>query len=120
MGLDCYFTKERAKEIGYFRKVNFLVTFFEHKGMDVINQIPIRLDLSDAEELLECCNKVLADPSKAEDILPTCSGFFFGNTDYDEYYFSDVKNVKNFCENTLIPQLKSLQEDEYIFFNIWF
>ena len=34
----------------------------------------------------------MADNSKAEELLPTCSGFFFGSTDYDEYYFEDLKD----------------------------
>lgn len=28
-------------------------------------------------------------------ILPTTSGFFFGSTDYDEWYFKDVEDVRN-------------------------
>jgi hypothetical protein len=27
----------------------------------------------------------------AQEYLPTESGFFFGNTEYDEYYWSDLK-----------------------------
>ncbi len=29
----------------------------------------------------------------ASDFLPTTSGFFFGSTDYDSYYFNDIKNT---------------------------
>ena len=38
------------------------------------------------EELRDTCRKVLADPSLASDLLPTADGFFFGSTDYDEWY----------------------------------
>jgi hypothetical protein len=34
MGLDLYFHRVKRKEIGYFRKVNFLVAFFEKRGYD--------------------------------------------------------------------------------------
>ena len=34
--------------------------------------------------------KVIEDPSVAEDLLPTSAGFFFGGTDYDEYYMQDI------------------------------
>ena len=37
------------------------------------------------------CDKVLDDNSLAEELLPTRSGFFFGSTDYDEWYFEDIK-----------------------------
>ena len=34
---------------------------------------------------------IVKDPSVAERLLPSCSGFFFGGTDYDEYYINDIK-----------------------------
>lgn len=43
------------------------------------------------------CDKVLSlkgmDEEKIKEILPTESGFFFGSTAYDEYYFSDVEET---------------------------
>ena len=52
MGLDIFLTKKKRSEIGYFRKVNFLVKFFEKKGFDVSNQTPLAIKREDAEELL--------------------------------------------------------------------
>jgi hypothetical protein len=37
--------------------------------------------------------KVIEDPSVAQDLLPTTAGFFFGGTDYDEYYMEDILNT---------------------------
>jgi hypothetical protein len=34
--------------------------------------------------------KTVANPAVAEEVLPTASGFFFGGTDYDEYYMGDI------------------------------
>ena len=49
------------------------------------------------ESLLETLGEVIkakeageADESTLEDILPTASGFFFGGTEYDDYYWSEV------------------------------
>lgn len=28
----------------------------------------------------------------AEQVLPTCSGFFFGSTDYNEWYYKKVES----------------------------
>ena len=39
MGLDIFFTRKTSEEVGYFRKVNFLVSYFEQLGFDVENQI---------------------------------------------------------------------------------
>lgn len=45
--------------------------------------------------------KVIIDSSVAEDLLPTTSGFFFGSTDYDEYYMDDIKHTIEVCQNVL-------------------
>lgn len=37
--------------------------------------------------------KEIKDSSVAEQLLPTASGFFFGGTDYDEYYMNDIDNT---------------------------
>ena len=118
MGLDIFFSK--SSTIGYFRKVNFLVKYFENLGFDVEHQLPFTITKEDAEILLSRCNQVLEDNSKAPELLPTMEGFFFGSTDYDEYYFNEVKQVKEFLENRLIPEINSLKDNEEITFETWY
>ena len=120
MGLDIYLTKKKCSEIGYFRKVNFLVNFFKKKGFDVPNQIPLAIKREDAEELLSKCEEVLKDYSKGPELLPTMSGFFFGSTDYDNYYYDDVKAVRNYVKDKLLPEFDTLEEEENIYFEIWY
>lgn len=120
MGLDIYFTRKKTNEIGYFRKVNFLVKYFENKGMDVENQHPLEIFKEDAEELAENCRKVLENHDLAEELLPTCEGFFFGSTEYDAYYFEYVEDVLNFVEEVLLPEFNELDSNESIYFEIWY
>lgn len=120
MGLDIFINKVKYHRLGYFRKVNFLVKFFEEKGFDVEHQTPFSFNKGTAEELLDLCNQVLQNHSKAKELLPTMSGFFFGSTDYDEYYFKDVEKVKNWIEETLLPKFDSLEDNEYIEFSTWY
>ncbi len=120
MGLDIYVNKIKYHRIGYFRKVNFLVRFFANKGFDVEHQIPFCFNKDIAEELLDLCNQVLEDHSKAAELLPTMGGFFFGSTDYDEYYFKDVEEVKNWIEDKLLPMFDKLEDNEYIEFSTWY
>ena len=40
-------------------------------------------------QLLES-GRIIKDPEKAETLLPTQEGFFFGKTDYDEDYYADL------------------------------
>lgn len=44
---------------------------------------------------------VIGDSSTAEELLPTASGFFFGDTNYDEYYLSDIKDTIAILEEAL-------------------
>lgn len=44
----------------------------------------------DLQKLIALCKEVIEDKDKADDLLPTSAGFFFGSTDYDEYYFGDL------------------------------
>ena len=81
----------------YFRKVNFVYNFFFNKLEDEC----CFADKSDIEELISRCDKVLADHSLAEELLPTLSGFFFGSTDYDKWYFGDVEDCKQQMEKLL-------------------
>lgn len=82
-------------EVAYFRKVNFLLPYFGYEE----NCSEIVIDKCEVEELIEDCKRVLAAKdtdeaeSVADELLPTEVGFFFGNTDYDEWYFKDVQEV---------------------------
>ena len=45
--------------------------------------------------------KYVKDSSVAEELLPSTSGFFFGSTDYDEYYVDDIKNTIDIINKVL-------------------
>jgi hypothetical protein len=47
------------------------------------------------------CKQVEADHSLAESLLPSASGFFFGATDYDEWYYNDITNTIKILEDAL-------------------
>ena len=51
----------------------------------------------------------------AEVLLPTESGFFFGNTDYVEMYYNDVREVREWAEDTLAD----VSDDEEILMYAW-
>lgn len=45
--------------------------------------------------------KKLADPSKAQELLPTQEGFFFGSQDYDQWYWWDLEHTKESIDRLL-------------------
>ena len=63
------------------------------------------LDKDENGEIIKTPNyekgKVIKDSSTAEDLLPTTSGFFFGGTEYDEWYYNDIKKTYDLCEKLL-------------------
>ena len=75
----------------YFRKVNFLFKYFEDRGK-MVDQYYAFVEKEDVEDIISKCEQVLKDNEKAHELLPTQSGFFFGSTDYDDWYFSDIKD----------------------------
>ena len=83
-------------QVGYWRKVNAIHNWFiENLADGEDNCQPIYVPRSSLVDLKIACEEVLADKSKADTLLPTGSGFFFGSTEYDEWYFYGLeKTVK--------------------------
>ena len=116
MELDITLYKTKSTKIADFRKVNFLFKFFEDRIGDN-DPTTIEVYTDDLEELRERCIKVLADHKLAKNLLPTCSGFFFGSTEYDEYYFKDVLRVLDVCESLL---KHPLDDGERYELDVWY
>jgi hypothetical protein len=98
--LDKYITKEAFAgltinfPVAYWRKSNQIHNWFVQNiqdGQD--NCASYYVPLEKLEELKEVCIEVLAVPEKAEELLPNSAGFFFGSTEYDEYYFGDIQET---------------------------
>ena len=45
--------------------------------------------------------EVISDSEKLDDLFPTSSGFFFGGTEYDEYYIEQVNETIELIEGLL-------------------
>jgi len=81
-------------EVMYWRKVNAVHDWFVREvqgGEDDCKTYHV--DRDKLAELLDICKRVVDnrdDQSVAEELLPSASGFFFGSTDYDEYYYEGL------------------------------
>lgn len=100
--------------IAYWRKANeihrWFLGFLDDGEEDHCQQIYV--DGTHILELVDLCKQVLADHSKAQELLPTQEGFFFGSTEYDEWYFKDLENT--------IEMLKDIKpEDDFIYQASW-
>jgi hypothetical protein len=45
--------------------------------------------------------KRIADPSVAAELLPTANGFFFGSTEYTEWYLDDIRETVEILDRAL-------------------
>lgn len=88
-----------VEEVGYWRKANQIHNWFVENvqnGNDNCGSYYVSRDK--LQELLSLCKEVKNDNSKAEELLPSASGFFFGGTEYDEWYFNGIENTINIIE----------------------
>lgn len=78
--------------VAYWRKANQIHSWIVDNLADGVDECQsIYVSEKAAEELLGVCKEVLADYSKAPELLPPSSGFFFGSLEYDEWYFNQIK-----------------------------
>jgi len=95
--------QEISVRVGYWRKANAIHKWFvDHvqEGKDDCGNYYVSRDQLTA--LRDVCERVRDWPGKlAAEQLPTTSGFFFGGTDYDEYYMQDVNNTIQIIDSCL-------------------
>ena len=138
MGLDMYLlkgnnkidTKSRSFQeafsweevgltvVGYWRKVNaihnWLVTNVQ-AGEDDCDYYPVERE--NLLELLGICKEVKENHKLAPELLPTCDGFFFGNTEYDEWYFRGIKETIEIL-NTVLENT-DFKNEKIIYTSSW-
>lgn len=98
-------------EIGYWRKANAIHKYFVDKcanGKDECQEIYV--DREELVKLKDICGQLslTKDVEQAKELLPPQSGFFFGSTEIDEYYFHGIE----YTYNLLNKILEKISEDD--------
>lgn len=101
MGLDMYLFRRlrdgsaEDQEAAYWRKANHIHKWFVDHVQDGVDDCKFHNEFTKEriEELLDTCQTVIEQPHRAEELLPTKSGFFFGSTSYDDSYFEEVEST---------------------------
>lgn len=114
MGLDIYFfardkrsgetrvtddSRLPGDKVGYFRKVNALLHWVNTHVAKVENCEEIPLARAHLEQLFSTLSTLTRE--NCRQCFPTTSGFFFGSTDYDQWYWSDVADVRLWASELL-------------------
>lgn len=108
-------SRETSYQVGYWRKANHIHKWFVDtcaNGEDDCNRI--YLSIAQVEELLSLCKQVQTNHALAPNLLPTQEGFFFGPTDYGDYYFEDIDNTIKIIEPLLAFMKHKWDEQDYI------
>jgi hypothetical protein len=107
-GIKASRVKYIEEEVGYWRKANQIHRWFVENVQDGVDDCrDAYVNREDLETLLDICKKVDTDHSLAESLLPAASGFFFGGTDYDEWYYNDIQNTIKILEEALAEDSSS-------------
>lgn len=94
--------KKLVVEVGYWRKANQIHSWFVENvqgGRDECQRSYVSRE--QLQELLAIVERVLANPELDSELLPTGAGFFFGSTEYDEYYIQDLQETKKILDDVL-------------------
>jgi hypothetical protein len=91
-----------VEEVGYWRKANQIHNWFVENVQNGIDECQESyVSREQLQSLLDICRIVKIDKDKAPQLLSTQSGFFFGGTEYDEWYFNDIDNTIEIIEEAL-------------------
>ena len=95
MGLDMYLYKKETSEVAYWRKANAIHGWIIDNAGVVDDCTPIHISKNTLIQLRDDCKKVVeeGDEDTAMELLPPSSGFFFGSSELDEWYWENVKET---------------------------
>jgi hypothetical protein len=114
MGLDMYLYRKTIDEVAYWRKANAIHNWIISNVNAVDDCTPIHVSKMDLVQLRDNCQKVIDEGTlkTALKLLPPTSGFFFGSTEVDDWYWQDIKDTLEKL-NTIIDETSDDQEFEY-------
>jgi hypothetical protein len=93
---------EVRAEIGYWRKANAIHKWFVahvQEGVDDCGEYGVDREL--LVSLRDTCAQVLEDTDLAPTLLPTQTGFFFGDTHYDDGYLANLRSTMQICNSAI-------------------
>lgn len=118
-------------EIMYWRKANAIHKWFVENVQDGVDDCGYYVvSIDQIYDLMDCCHKILNTipkletikeydyvfPTKAvetaQEVLPTTSGFFFGDTNYNYFYFQDILDTYNMLKKLV----ENFDSEKYFYY----
>ncbi len=108
------------EQAGYWRKANAIHKWLVDNIQDGKDDCgEYYFSAEQMQNLLKICKDVLVNPSRANELLPTTSGFFFGGTEYDEYYLSDLEHTIQILTQSLEDYNNGTDGSRYYYQSSW-
>ena len=63
--------------------------------------------------------EMIMNAEEISEILPTANGFFFGSTDYDQWYMMDIRNTYEVLRDELNEEKDNGWEVDYFYSSSW-
>lgn len=105
-------------EVMYWRKANAIHKWFVEnvqEGTDDCRNAYVSKE--QLKDLFETIKRVLDNHDLAEEELPTESGFFFGGTEYDEWYWKDLERTHEELDKLL--KNKEIEDLDFEYHSSW-
>jgi hypothetical protein len=122
MGLDMMLYRRdengnATEEVMYWRKANAIHDWFVQNVQNGIDECkPHEVTVEQLKTLRDLCAHILENKEVAEPLLPTTSGFFFGSTDYNVWYFDSLSRTVVELDRLLA---ETNENDLYIYWSSW-
>jgi hypothetical protein len=97
-----YGAQEVIFRVAYWRKANAIHDWFVQNVQDGRDECQEAwVSREQLQQLADICKQIIKSPKKANELLPTRSGFFFGSTEYDDWYMQDIQHTADRIEKIL-------------------
>lgn len=107
-----------SAEVAYWRKANAIHKWFVdnvQSGNDNCGEYYVSRE--DLESLRETCRNALDNKDSAGNIMPTQSGFFFGGTTIDSWYFENLEYTIN--QINIILESEDFKHWDFYYHSSW-
>ncbi len=113
-----YGAEEVKFRVAYWRKANAIHQWFVDNVQDGVDECQESwVSREQLQELLDICKEIIKSPKKGQELLPTQGGFFFGSTDYDDWYMQDIKFTAERIEKILADS--AFQKADFYYQSSW-
>lgn len=114
---DQWEVQEIVYDVAYWRKANAIHDWFVENVQDGEDDCrECHVPHSKIVDLYDIICEVLKNRERASELLPTTSGFFFGSTEYDEWYFDGLEYTKNVFE----PIVEAIKAEDMMIYDFAF